>query len=809
MTASRRATVFSFLTALLVVSVMYLGTVRTSLPDWRWGEEQKDYYSLLVHGFLKGRLGLDAAVPLELLQCSDPYDPAQRPPGVALHDAALFRGQYFIYHGVVPAALVLLPFRVLSGFDLPLPVVVLGFALLSYIIATALLFDVRRRFFPRASLLLTGAAAVGYGFASCAPVLLRRCSMYELPIVSGACFALAGIAGLYLAALSDRRRIRWIALSSTAWGLAVGCRPTYVVPALVLFVATAWWMRRRTTQRESASPSAGTAAAWRLAFAATLPIAAIGAALAWYNYARFGNVTEFGVRYILSGVYEAKIEHFRLRYFGWNLRAYLFAPGEWGRYFPFFHERPFSAALPKQHYGIDHPFGLLTHVPLMWLALFAWLNPRAMAVGAPGAALRALRWILAWMSITMALVLFCFYAAMGRYLGDIAPFSGLLGVMGLLAGADVIVDRGGLRRVFISSLMGLITLVSIAEVGCFSAQLYSQWRTSAPASYAVFSRWANLPVYVWERISPPPVGALNLRLRLPSAPRQGRSETLVSTGWGTETDRVGVNYLENGRVEFEYEHRGAPAFRSGPIEMAGGDHTIGVTMGALFQSAVADRDVAKIHDPLRRWLQVTVDSTVVLERSQRFYPASAGALRIGGKGDAVFSGTIWDVARESVQVTQQRVALSPGLSLVKPPVGGSEWILRLRLGAARAGAKEPLVVIGETGKADFLIIEYLADGRVRFALDHWGKAIRFSSPFELVGGREYRLGIAHPGLNSNSLSHGPVSGRLTVRVDDRVVWDEAVVLYPGGDEDVYLGANLIGGSGCAQRFGGRIEFLPN
>ena len=48
--------------------------------------------------------------------------------------------------------------------------------------------------------------------------------------------------------------------------------------------------------------------------------------------------------------------------------------------------------------------------------------------------------------------------------------------------------------------------------------------------------------------------------------------------------------------------------------------------------------------------------------------------------------------------------------------------------ADRTAGREPLVVTGETGRGDFLFVEYRDGGRVRFGLDHWGKATVTSEP---------------------------------------------------------------------------------
>ena len=88
--------ILPFLVAFAAAAAAYTWTTRSNNLSWNFGAEQKDYYNLLVDGFLDGHLSLKVDVPPELLRCADPYDPAKRPEGVALHDASLYRGKYYI-----------------------------------------------------------------------------------------------------------------------------------------------------------------------------------------------------------------------------------------------------------------------------------------------------------------------------------------------------------------------------------------------------------------------------------------------------------------------------------------------------------------------------------------------------------------------------------------------------------------------------------------------------------------------------------------------------------------------------------------
>ncbi|MFM7752351.1 MAG: hypothetical protein ACKPB0_18240, partial [Opitutaceae bacterium] len=130
---------------------------------WRFGEPQRDHYNLLVSGFLKGQLSLDAPVHPDLLTLRNPYDPAQRVGIPHIHDASLHRGRYYIYFGPAPAVTLLLPYRLLTGQMLPLGAAVTVFCAAGFACALWLLFLVRRDFFPRAGVAATASARLRPG----------------------------------------------------------------------------------------------------------------------------------------------------------------------------------------------------------------------------------------------------------------------------------------------------------------------------------------------------------------------------------------------------------------------------------------------------------------------------------------------------------------------------------------------------------------------------------------------------------------------------------------------------------------------
>jgi len=778
--------------AFAIIASFYVWTAFSDNLSWPLGRDEPDYYNRLVHGFLKGQLSLDAEVPAELLRVPDPYDPAQRPDGAGLHDASLFRGRYYIYYGVVPAVLVLLPFRLLTGVDLPLGAAVLALALAGYLCSLLLLADIRRRFFPRVGAVAMGGIAIALGFASCVAILIRRSSMYDLPIVSGYAFAMAALWCAYRALFSAEHRAGWSAAASIGWALAIGSRPTYLLAPLALLLA----LREGRARRD--------------VVAAVVPLVVIGGLLAWYNFARFGSPFEFGLRYILSGVYEAKIEHFRLRYVPWNLRAYFFAPSEWGRYFPFLHGVPLEWPRPTQHFGMDIPFGLLVNVPVLWLAALAPLGLVPRIAGEAGREWRVFLAMVAWTAVSVMGFLAGFYAAMARYLVDFAPTLGLLAAIGMLAVLEL---AGEPRRWIASAVFGLGTIGSAFAVGMFSVSIYDRVRHSDPAGYRALAALANAPVHWietrWGRAESGPV---RLNVIFPTE-AGSRSDELVSTGWPGEEDRVRVSYPDSRHVQIGVEHAGAPVVWSSPLALErGAAHALRISLGSLFPPETDPRWQAwsaTERKALRRRMRIEVDGQAVIDRYQRFHDATPGTVTIAGNtgGRERFSGRVLASAHEADFQAWREIARSlpplPGRE-IRPDAGGT-FRLIVRFPEGKVGTREPLVVSGETGGGDILSVEYLADGRARFVLDHWGRRPYLSPAFACEPGRDHRMSITHPFYAPGAASQCRVGeGMLTVAIDESWSWRCRPLLYPVEPDDIFVGRNPIGGSTADEKFSGTL-----
>jgi tetratricopeptide (TPR) repeat protein len=170
---------------------------------------------------------------------------------------------------------------------------------------------------------------------------------------------------------------------------------------------------------------------WTPLLAATGPMVLIGLGLMLYNALRFDNPFEFGLHYQLAGDRQLTLRFFNPHYLWFNFRVYFLEPARWSGRFPFVHDIRVPASLPAGYTQMRKPFGVLTNIPLVWLALAVPLAWR----GRSGPARSALRWFAGTTALLFgmcALTLGLFCGSSFRYEEDFLPALLLLAVVGIL-----------------------------------------------------------------------------------------------------------------------------------------------------------------------------------------------------------------------------------------------------------------------------------------------------------------------------------------------------------------------------------------
>jgi putative flippase GtrA len=786
---------------LILLTTLAAATIVVTTTTSRQGmtpiaAKQHDYYNLLLSGFLKGSLAVDAPVPDELKNVANPYDPSARPPGIAPADITYFKGKYYLYFGAVPILCVLAPFKLLTGAELPLEWVQVLFGTASCLLAAWLLIRVLRDHFSQASLAtkLGGIGVVTFGGGQLA--LARRASIWEMPIAAGHFFLLATLVCGYLA-LSTRRSRPWLVLSGLSLGLAVGCRPTLIVagPVLAVLVLTV-------------ASRAGGARRWRdglkpalnAAIAAGLPLAAVVSGLLVYNYLRFENPLEFGLNYQLTGVYEAKAQHFSWDYFGFNWFMYFWAKPAWGIYFPFLH--PVEAPpLPPRYYGYEYVYGALRILPVIWLVVFlplCWLvNARK---GGRPACLGGFVGMVLTVAICVSAVLLCFNTAAARYTADFIPWWLWLGVLGWAAIEALLLKKAALRSLA-RTLFGAAALVTCAAAFCASAELHGIWEFLSPTSYRRVSRVANMPTALWERWTDQPMGALEMDIVFPEKVT-GSVEPLLVTGVQHETSYIYVKYhspthVQIGCTTFKGRELLSEVFTVEP----GRRCRLRVECGSLYPPdghSVYDSWTRGEVGSLKRWVRFEIDGKPVLNQAARMHESSPNHLWIGtdargGYAGRRFTGQIGNIRRAGIK----RIGMSTHT--------GGDVLLSITFPPASSLA-QPLVVAGEPGKADLLGLR-IQDSRFSFLYESWSNGIWGSPELELPtsGDAQFRIRLGSILSLDEASPLGVLRGTLAVWMNDRPVWWRQLAGPIAGDALVEVAANPIGSTGMQPFFDGRLR----
>lgn len=802
----------------------YLWTVRSSGDPWKFGLEQRDYYNLLIDGWLDGQLHLKVDVPEALLRLPDPYDPTKRPPGLGLHDATFFRGRYYLYFGAAPVVGLMLPFRLWTGIDLPLAVATLVFAYGGFLASAVLFLAVRRRYFPAAGPLAAALGVSVLGLAGLWPVLLRRPHMWELPIAAGSCFALLALLCVWRSLHVPRseaerpgwtRRVGWFAAAGLCLGLAIASRPTYLIAGPLLTVPVlAWaWRARRERRAEVGVAVWVRALPGREIGGALVPLLLIGAAMAWHNHARFGHPLQFGQAYQFSLDYESKMAHFRLTHVPFNVWRYFFSGAEWSRHFPFIAPAPLPPK-PPGFGGHDDVYGLLANLPVGWLALAAPLALRRRD-RTERAALGTWLATTAVLFAGMAGTLIFFFGSLARYQSDFAPALMLLAVTGLLAAQR---ELQGVRvrawRVTGAVAGGALVLGSAGFAVLYSLQLDSLLRERNPAKFRDVARaWNRLPA-AFERLAGTRYGPVELILRVAPAP-VGTRELLLRAGAPPRPDQVFLVHLGEGRGRFEIESAHGARQATRPVRLdTAREQTLVVATGSLLPpeahpefAGASDEEVAA----LTRRLAVRFDGETLLDLTP--WPAATpGDVWVPrDEGGAPATGTrVVSVGRETAAMREARTAAA------QRATEAARWLtpraairLELELPPGRTGAREPLLVAGQPGRGDLIAVEYLdGAGTVRFLFDHWGGALQQSEPVRIGAGRRVGLRIAMESLREplpfrvpRNVTHGP----LEIAVDGRVVWRVPGEFFVVNPVDLAIGRNPIGGTTCGPEFTGVIH----
>lgn len=426
------------------------------------------YYNLLAEGFTDGHLYIRKEVPAQLRQLKDPYDShanyaVRVGTGISnkgsIHDLSYYNGRLYLYFSALPALLIFLPYSLLTSDYLDQATGCALFCTIGFIAQSAVLIRFKKAFWNSITEKQFSFFVFTLGILNFSPLLLRRAAVWEIPVACGFAF---GSLSIYFAAklyLTQKSAARDTVLLGTCVAFAIVCRPTLIFFALLCFVPLWYAFRFRPSK-----------------FITTLlcliaPAFPIGAAAMWYNYARFGNVMDFGIQYQLSGD-PRKLILFSPHYVIFGLKAYLFTFRGWVPTFPFL---TFLApsVYPAGYLGIEQTVGLLTCLPALPLGLF-FLGRIRRSETFPG-----FFTLLIGIAVLSLLTVAAFVGATLRYEMEFAPVFALLSTFGMVKVCSVeTARRSSVQTAVVFIALAVSILFIFLEMNCplnlyLNPQMYS------------------------------------------------------------------------------------------------------------------------------------------------------------------------------------------------------------------------------------------------------------------------------------------------------------------------------------------------
>lgn len=777
--ANRRFETLLIILLLLGSGWIYWGSIPADSRTL--SEQPSDYYGLLTEAFRLGQLHLPITPDPKLLELENPYagpQGANRP-----HDMSFYNGKLYLYYGATPVLLIYLPWRLLTGTHLNEMVGMVAMLWVGLAAAAAWLTALKRRYCPNVSPLWLLAMISAMAFGVPLLFIAQNPTFYAVPIAGGFCCLMLALVSLNraLADESLSRQAFWLGVTSLAWGLAVGARPIYVL-GLPLLGVCAWWLWWQ----------AGHAHRWRwsgvrLLAAAVAPAALIGLVLMTYNYLRFDDPMDFGIRFSLAS---ADIREARLvgpEFIGKNVALYLFSEATVMRYFPFLANG-------------EAPFGVMRYVPWLWLAILlpaTWFMVRE----------RDRCWVLGTAvtggaAVANFLLLSLFFGEMDRYLLDFVPPLYLAAcAVGLACVSRIYKFRPTwLRR---SALLGLAVLLGI---GWFNGTMLGLSRHEDREGVLRVANMLNQPTAMWESWGEEQHGPLRLQVRFPIGRETGVEPLLTSGGINGNGDIVTVTYLPDQRLQLGYFHLGVGGPQSDPVSYTpGAVHEIEVTMGGLYpppeHPRFRDWNPAEV-GRLRRQLRITFDGEILLDGSAASYPSSPGMVRLGE------NHTIGNVT-EPRFTGEILSASSLGIERIDAPFAVTESgpvQLKVILPDLIDGPGLPLVSTGVTGAGDLVSLRITGPGRAVLTHDNWGSPAAISEEFTFLPGATQTITVEMGSLYppEAKLAHPSLRDRLRLGFNGRTVFDFARPFYPSSLEQVEIGYNAIAGDAVTAAFTGRI-----
>lgn len=422
------------------------------------------YYDKLATAFSHGSLSLEEQPDPALLALENPFDRSKWVGIDVPTDYSIYKEKFYLYFGPVPA--VFLTIAKLLGFGTKgdqYPA--FGFICGIFVVQALLLVWIWKRYFSNHPTWLIPLAIFFVGFISPFPWILTRARFYEAASMGGLFFFLLGFY-ILLKLQADGKYSTWqLLIAGTAWALAIGSRPTQILPMGVTVLMFLFLEYKSYIQHKKLS-------LFLRPFLITLIPFAIGMCiLGWYNWARFDSVLETGFSYELAGpdIQSYSHELFSPKYILPNFYSYVFQSPILLNKFPLLSstEGTGQSLFPFIHlasiYRVGRMTGILYSTPFILFAILLFFQRKSTGLIEQREKENYFKWIILLLfGIFLAeFIPFVSYFWLDtRFIADFMFPLATLSLMGFWHGYQILLEKRAWRIIYLALGIVLI-LVSI------------------------------------------------------------------------------------------------------------------------------------------------------------------------------------------------------------------------------------------------------------------------------------------------------------------------------------------------------------
>jgi len=778
--------IFFITTGLCVTLISWAGSdADTWLPSYTAKVRGSDYYHLLVDGLLDGNLHMKVSSTAS----------GELP---ALMDASLYGGKYYMYFGITPVLITLLPYHLLTGFHLQLNGAIFIIVTFGFLVNLRIYALIRGQYFPNVNKIFESCAILLLALGSSTPTLLFNPGFYELALAAGYLCISASLLALYHTLHATRRATYWLTGSSILAGISVGCRPTYLLALPILLIPCFWHKNLRGKVSEINR--------YTLLKSAILPALIVGLFLMAYNYGRFKNPLEFGFKYQQNALMSSGLPFVNIHFILPNLNWYYLTPPVLNPHFPFI--LPINASLrPSDYYGYERIHGqwlvmvlfIISFTGFLWAIRSKLAMPRNLKL-----ALSSI--IFTHASVFLALLTFGFRA--NRYVSDFQPAL----ILALTIYYGFIITHLKCTPKWLDKSKLIIFCIIAISISVFNYLAGIQWMdrlaNTRPYIYNKISYYANYPSYWLYKLGINHYGPCQFEITFPEKEYAGH-EFLMSTGTDTYTDTIYSIRHSADMAIFSFQHYGNTSLNSNPFKIKPrSKQLIRLESGSLYPPSShpyfygwSDIEIARVKTTTR----LLLDEVEIVNNLQSNFDAPPNSIKLSHSPfdtNSRFSGAIENLMR------------LPHKSSPTKELGVWRLVIKIPENVYKIG--QPLLASGISGQGSMLFVESLGPNEIRLGLDEWGPGVfSISNPIkidpliehkiDIIVGPQIALQNAQSKWKIGEQNIFAISEQLQVWIDDQLAWKAPVNGNHSSYNRVGIGTNPQGFSTASSSFGGTLR----